>query len=60
MNKKIADPLAQQRQARLDRLQAERALIPVPQVIEDDPDTAWRLWQQAVAAQDEHTGGKLG
>ena len=55
MNKQLIDSVAQQRQ---DKLQAERLAIPVPQVIEDDPDTAWSLWQQAVAAQDEHAGAK--
>ena len=54
MNNKFADSLAQQRQIRQDRLLAERMVIPVPQVIEDDSDTAWRLWQQAMASQNEN------
>ncbi len=52
MNRKYSESLAQQRQAVQDRLAAERMVIPVPQVIEDDPDTAWSLWQEAVAAQE--------
>lgn len=60
MNRKYSDMLLQQRQAAQDRLQAERMVIPVPQVIEDDPDTAWSLWQQAVAAQDSPPGSQRG
>jgi hypothetical protein len=54
MNNKFTDSLAQQRQIRQDRLLAERMVIPVPQVIEDDSDTAWSLWQQALASQNEN------
>lgn len=55
--KKYSDPLFEQRVARQDRLQAERMVIPVPQVIEDDPETSWNLWQEALSSQ-EQQGGK--
>ena len=58
MNNTKSDFQARRHLARQDRLQAERAAIPLPQVIEDDPDTAWQLWQQAIAAQDEPAGNQ--
>jgi hypothetical protein len=50
---KYTDYLVRERQARQDRAAAERLVIPVPQVIEDDPETSWSLWQEAVSLQEQ-------
>jgi hypothetical protein len=52
---KLKDFAARERQARLDPLQAERMRIPQPQVIEDDPETSWELWQQALLSQEQQS-----